>query len=38
MAPENVQIVHLILQMQPDVDVFKKRLKDNQAQEIWKKS
>ena len=34
MAPENVQVVHLKLQMQPDVNFFKKLLKDNQAQEI----
>ena len=34
--PENIQVVHLKLQMQPDVDVFEKLLKDNQAQEICK--
>ena len=36
MAPENVQVVHLGLQMQLDVDFFEKLLKDNQAQEICK--
>ena len=36
MAPENVQVVHLKLQMQPDVDFFEKLLKDNQAQGICK--
>ena len=36
MAPENVQVIHLKLQMQPDVDFFEKLLKDNQAQEIRK--
>ena len=36
MAPENVQVVHIKLQMQPDVDFFKKLLKDNQAEEICK--
>ena len=36
MAPENVQVVHLKLQMQPDIDFFKKLLKDNQAQETNK--
>ena len=36
MAPENVKVVHLKLQMQPDVDVFEKLLNDNQAQEICK--
>ena len=32
MAPENVQVVHLNLQMQPGVDFFEKLLKDNQVQ------
>ena len=36
MAPENVQVDHLKLQMQPDVYFFEKFLKDNQAQEICK--
>ena len=36
MASENVQVVHLKLQMQPDVNFFEKLLKDNQAQEICK--
>ena len=36
MPPVNVQVVHLILQMQPDVDFKEKLLKDNQAQEICK--
>ena len=36
MAPENVQVIHLKLQMQPDIDFFEKLLKDNQAQEIYK--
>ena len=36
MAPENFQVVHLKLQMQPDVDFFEKLQKDNQAQEICK--
>ena len=36
MAPENVQVVHLKLQMQPDADFFEKLLKDNQPQEISK--
>ena len=36
MALENVQVVHLKLQMQPDVNFFEKLLKDNQAQEICK--
>ena len=36
MAPENVQVVHLKLQMQPDVDFFENILKDNRAQEICK--
>ena len=36
MAPENIQVVLLKLQMQPDVDSFEKLLKDNQAQEISK--
>ena len=36
MAPENVQVVHLKLEMQPDVNFFEKLLKDNQAQEICK--
>ena len=34
MAPENVQVILLKLQMQPDVDFFEKLLKDNQAQDI----
>ena len=34
MAPENVQVVHLKLQMQSDVAFFEKLLKDNQTQEI----
>ena len=36
MAPENVQVVHIKLQMQSDVDFFEKLLKDNQAQKICK--
>ena len=36
MAPENVRVVHLKLQMQSDVDFFEKLLKDNQTQEICK--
>ena len=36
MAPENVPVVHLNLQMQLDIDFFEKLLKDNQAQEICK--
>ena len=36
MTPENVQIVYLTLQMQPDVDFFEKLLKNNQAQENCK--
>ena len=36
MAPENVQVIHLKLQMQLDVDFFEKHLKDNQAWEICK--
>ena len=36
MAPENVLVVLLKLQMQPDVDFFEKLLKDNQVQEICK--
>ena len=36
MAPENVQVIHLKLQMQLDVDFFMKLPKDNQAQEICK--
>ncbi len=36
MTPENVQVVHLKLQTQPDIDFFEKLLKDNQAQEICK--
>ena len=31
MSPENIQVVHLKLQMQIDVDFFEKLLKDNQA-------
>ena len=38
MAPENAQVVHLKLQMQPDADFFEKLLKDNQAQGIAKNS
>ena len=34
MASENVQVAHLKLQMQPDVNFFEKLLKNNQAQEI----
>ena len=36
MAQENVQVVHLKLQMQLDVDFFKKLLKEDQAQEMFK--
>ena len=36
MESENVQVVHLKLQMQLDVDFFENLLKDNQAQEICK--
>ena len=36
MAPENVKVVDLKLQMQSDVDFFEKLLKDNKAQEICK--
>ena len=36
MAPENVQVVHLKLQIELDVDFFEKLLKDNQSQEICK--
>ena len=36
MTPENVQVGNLKSQMQPDIDFFKKLLKDNQAQEICK--
>ena len=36
MAPENVQVVHLKLQMQPNVDFFEKLLKNDQAQDICK--
>ena len=36
MTPENVQAVHLKQQMQPEVNFFKKLLKDNLAQEICK--
>ena len=36
MAPENIQVIKLKLQMQPDVEFFKKLLKDNQAPEICK--
>ena len=36
MAPENVQFVHLKVQIQPDVDFFGKLLKDNQTQDINK--
>ena len=36
MAPENAQVIHLKLQMQPDVDFFEKLLTDNKAQEICK--
>ena len=36
MAPENVEVVHLKLQMQPDVNFFEKLPKENQAQEICK--
>ena len=36
MAPENVQVVHLKLQILPDVDFFEKFLKDNQPQKISK--
>ena len=32
MAPENVQVIHVKLQMQPDIDFFLMHLKDNQAQ------
>ena len=35
-APENILTVHLKLQMQSDVDIFEKFLKDNQAQENCK--
>ena len=34
MTPENVQVVHLKLKMQPEVDFFEKLLKDNHAQQI----
>ena len=34
MAPENIQVVHLKLQMQPDNNFFKKFVKDNQAQDL----
>ena len=36
MAPENVPVVHLNLQMQPGIDFLVKLLKENQAQEICK--
>ena len=36
MAPENIQVIHLKLQMQPDVDFLVKLLKDNYAWEICK--
>ena len=36
MAPENVQVVHLKIQMQSGVDFLTKLLKDNQAQKICK--
>ena len=36
MAPEDVQVIHLKLQMKPDIDFFEKLLKDNQAQVICK--
>ena len=36
MSPESVQVVHLKLQMQPEVDFFEKLLKDNDVQEISK--
>ena len=36
MTPKNVQVVHLKLQMQSDVDFYKKFLKENQAQKICK--
>ena len=36
MVPENVQVIRLKVQMQPDVDFFEKPLKNNQAQEISK--
>ena len=35
-GPENVPVVHQKLLMQPDVDFFKKFLKDYQAQRICK--
>lgn len=35
MAPENFQVVHLKLQMQPDVDFFENLL-DNKVREICK--
>ena len=38
MAPENVLVVYLKLQMQLDVDFFVKLLKNYQAKEICKKS
>ena len=31
MKPENVQVIHLKLQMQLDVDFFERFLKDNQS-------
>ena len=36
MSPENVLVVYLELQMQPDFNYFEKLLKDNQAQKICK--
>ena len=36
MAPGNVQVIYLKLQMLLDVDFFEMLLKDNQAQEICK--
>ena len=36
MALENVLVIHLKLQMQPDVDFFGKHLKDHKVQEICK--
>ena len=36
MATESAQVIHLKLQMPPDINFFEKILKDNQAQEICK--